>query len=340
MKNKIYLLIVLSIILGFSSCSNEGVGIDEQSVIKVHANEKSELDKWIYENYTVPYNIEVKYKWDDTEVDNKAWVVPPKTEKAKEFLEAMLKVWIQPYVAEAGEDFIKQYIPKLLVLIGSPQYNKDGTMTLGLAEGGRKVSIFDVNSFAEVNTKGKTPEQILKAKKRSIIESFHTMHHEFAHILHQTKFYPIEFKAITKGKYTGNWKDVSDDDANILGYITPYSMLNEDEDFVEIVAAILTSVQNSRNPVTYDGCPAKDKRGILTGESITLTLSEWDIKLYLWGIGTNSAGEWIQLDNAEKGLDLFNRKVLIVTSYFKNKWGVDLYNLQKRIDEAVDNITK
>lgn len=38
--------------------------------------QKNELDKWLYENYTQAYNIEVKYKWNSYELNTTAQLVP------------------------------------------------------------------------------------------------------------------------------------------------------------------------------------------------------------------------------------------------------------------------
>jgi substrate import-associated zinc metallohydrolase lipoprotein len=265
-------------------------------------------------------------------------------QKAKDFLEAYLNVWIKTYddeaVAGGNPDFLKKYMPKLLVLVGSPQYNGDGTMTLGLAEGGKKVTIFNVDQFAEVSENAwDTPEQIAQRKRNAIFTAFHTLHHEFAHIMHQTKFYTDEFKEICKGNYTGNWMDVPASEAELKGFITPYSMLNENEDFVEIVAAMLDKVKNSNEPKLIT-TQLKDDKGNLTREKGDLYLSEWEAYLYSWSFTTKYDENWqsyyVQTPEAKEGYDKFAAKVDIVTTYYKEKWGIDLYSLQKRIETAVN----
>jgi len=340
---RIYILLLLSSVLfAFSSCEKED-DLRDESVVAYDKPFQNELDLWIYENLTKPYNVEVKYKWDDGEVMNDIHVTPPKMEKAKDFVEAYLNLWIKPYEEEAiaggNPEFMKKYMPKLLVLVGTPSYNGDGTMTMGLAEGGRKVTIFDIDNFAEVKASSwDTPESIALSKRNKIYTSFHTLHHEFAHIMHQTKFYPDEFKEISKGDYTGNWMDVNLNAANLKGFITPYSMLNEDEDFVEIVAGMLDLSKYSNEPHDYY-TTLKDEDGNPTTESGTVTLSEWDGFLYAWcwtyEYDENWNGYYVYSDEAKEAFRKFTAKVDIVTTYYKEKWGVDLYSLQKRIDSAV-----
>lgn len=343
MKKTFRLLIILSVILSFFSCSKEE-GFSDKSVIVVENSYKNELDQWIYDNLTLPYNIEVSYKWDDGDVSNEFHVVPPKMEKAKEFLEAYYNVWIKCYEEEAiaggNPDFLKAFMPKQLVLVGSPQFNGDGTMTLGLAEGGKKVIIFNVDNFAEVNSyPWDSAEKILQDRRDAVVKSFHTIHHEFAHIMHQNKFYADEFKEICKSDYTANWIDVDGYTAEVKGFITPYSMLNDNEDFVEIVAGILTHVKYSNTPHAYN-VNLKTSEGEVLQEWGDIEMSEWDTYLYIWAFSYDDDYNVVQTSEAKLGYNKFISKLDIVTSYYKEKWGVDLYSLQKRIDVAVNTLIK
>lgn len=186
---------------------------------------KQPIDTWLETNFTKPYNIEVKYRWDANELPNKL-LVPPLISKVQPVMEGVKAIWIDPYEAEAGSDFIKKFCPKQYVLVGSANWNSDGTITLGTAEGGKKVVLYQINDFDKKDVAG--VKQIL-----------HTIHHEFGHILQQNSATPLAYKRITPGTYTSNWYNVSDDEALSLGYITPYSMLTTDEDFVEVLATML-----------------------------------------------------------------------------------------------------
>lgn len=324
------------------SCDKKEDGLLDESVVVVEKTYYNELDRWIYNNLTVPYNVEVKYKWDDTEIDNEFHVTPPTIEKAREFLEAYLNIWIKSYEEEAtsggNPDFLNLYMPKLLVLVGSRQYNEDGTSVLGLAEGGRKVTIFDVNTFGVAGYDSDSPEVKLQKKKKAVIEAFHTMNHEFAHIMHQTKYYPQEFKEICKGDYTGNWVDVGESAARLKGFITPYSMSEENEDFVEIVAALTTYVMNSNEPVSYN-TQLRDANGVLTEEFGELYLSDWEKELHEWGWSWNY-DTWNKMTTPEavEAYYKFNAKINIVTTYYKEKWNINLYSLQKRLERAVNEV--
>jgi len=95
--NKILkITIIISALFSLFSCQKEE-GLRDESVITYNKTLNTEFDQWIIENITTPYNVEVKYKWDDGEVSNEFTVTPPKIEKAKQFLEAYLNVWIKTY---------------------------------------------------------------------------------------------------------------------------------------------------------------------------------------------------------------------------------------------------
>jgi substrate import-associated zinc metallohydrolase lipoprotein len=186
---------------------------------------KGPLDNWLYDNFVVPYNIEVKYRFDRYEVSLDRVLTPPQEDKIIPVMETIIKTWIQPYEQVASPGFIKTLTPKQFVLVGSPSFNTDGTITLGTAEGGRKIVLYKINDFN-------------KADKPEVKQMLHTIQHEFGHILHQNILYPPEFKSITTG-YTASWADFSLTDARSRGFITEYARSAPDEDFVEMIATML-----------------------------------------------------------------------------------------------------
>lgn len=185
------------------------------------------LDKWLADSLTTPYNIEVKYKWDQSELELNKTLVPPLESQVQPVMDALRQIWINTINAEAGPTFFKKYSPKLIVAVGSPSYNPDGSVTLGTAEGGRRVVLFDMNDYDNKN---------VDAVKQMV----HVVEHEYGHILNQTVNYPPEFKLISVGKYTANWINESDEQARSEGFITAYAKSGPDEDFVEMVSIMLT----------------------------------------------------------------------------------------------------
>ncbi len=190
------------------------------------------VDQWLHDSLTVPYNIAVKYRWDPWELNLDKTLTPPDESRIIPAMSAIKRVWIDPYNQETGSDlFIKRYSPKQFKLVGSVEYNYNGTVVLGQAEGGNNIAFFDINQHFD------------RDEASAVRRMIQTTHHEFAHILHQTVLYPPEFKGISAGLglkgYTATWFNISEAEALENGYITPYSMASYDEDFVEMVANML-----------------------------------------------------------------------------------------------------
>ena len=190
--------------------------------------ENTEIDAWLKTNFTDPYNMQIKYRWDASEFFQNRTFVPVEMDKIKPFME-FVKAAVLDVTAEVnGPDFVKLHFPKQFMLSGSYFYNVDGTIYGGIAENARKVFLFGVNDFGQ----GGLAE--VKSKIRLI-------YHELTHILHQKVMYPTEFKTITPGAYTSNWNAVSLQAARNAGFVNPYSMSTTNEDFAEYTAHILVN---------------------------------------------------------------------------------------------------
>jgi substrate import-associated zinc metallohydrolase lipoprotein len=230
MRFKKYTITVLILALSIVGCQdpyNDDVGpSDTDYVTNDPQYTPTALDNWLLDNFTYPYNIEVKYRWDASEGDLYKTLVPPKVTKVQPLMEVVKDVWINPYATLAGGTFIKTYCPKQFLLIGSARYNVDGTFTLGTAEGGRKVVLYVVNDFVPTD-------------RLALKDMLHTVHHEFGHILNQKASYPSAYREITSGGYTADWRFTSLAQARANGFITSYAMASPDEDFVEMIATML-----------------------------------------------------------------------------------------------------
>ena len=224
------IIIFAALCLSFlTACDKEDLGGSNIHVPEFDYNALSETDKYIYDHYTVPYNVEVVYRWNQGDVssdDMRKNLVPPRESQVEPFLEMIEKVWVDTYTAEVGQQTLRSYIPKQILLVGSASYNDDGSTTEGTAEGGRQIVLYSVNDF------NFTLEQI---------QSYaHVMHHEFAHILHQNVEYDAEFEKITPS-YSSSWMQMNDETARTKGFITAYASSSADEDFAEMVSIMLTN---------------------------------------------------------------------------------------------------
>lgn len=215
--------------MGFTSCSDDDFTetiFPDQSEELDPNSATYKFDKWLKQNYLDVYNLDFRYKMQDVGTDMNYNLVPATYQNAQDLALLAKHLWFDVYNDVVGPNFLKEYGPRIIHLIGSPAYDPStGTITVGLAEGGIKVSLFRVNAL-DLNS----PDQLNEYY-------FKTMHHEFAHILHQTKTYPAKFNTISVGKYDGsNWQDRQEGVVLSCGFVTTYASSAYREDFAEIIA--------------------------------------------------------------------------------------------------------
>ena len=243
MKNfKIYILLVGVLFTAFS-CDKDD--LDSQSIFDTDSPTRTEFDQWIYDSLTAPYNVTVDYLYNDKETDLPYNVIPATIEKSVALAKLMKYVWMEPYINVAGKDFLKQNCFRQFVFIGSPEYDGQNKIKLGQAEGGVKVTLFRVNEL-NFNNLYINNEDYYKSHSSLPLDLnywyFHTMHHEFCHILTQKKEYTTDFRLVSAGTYTGpGWIYEDDITAAAKGFVTGYASSEYNEDFAETFAVYVTS---------------------------------------------------------------------------------------------------
>lgn len=243
MKKNIY-AILLAFVASFAlmSCSDDDPS--SESIFPTTSPKRDAFDKWLLENYTFPYNVEMKYKMEDIESDMKYHLVPADSAKTAKLSIIMKYLWFDAYNEVIGPDFIKENMPRTIHFIGSPAYNSEGTMVLGTAEGGLKITLYMVNSL---------DDKTLKDYDTMNKYYFHTLHHEFTHILNQKIPYDQSFKLITESGYvSGDWYTIPDKTAHQAGFVTPYAMVEPLEDFAEMLSGYVTMSQSEWNAILAD----------------------------------------------------------------------------------------
>lgn len=232
MKNIKFVLLIVTASILFWSCGEET--LDSKSIFENEELVMTDFDNWLYSNYTVPYNIEFKYKFDDKESNTNYNLAPARLDKSVALAILVKHLWIDVYEELLGKEFLSKYSPRLFHLIGSPAYNSQGSIILGTAEGGLKVTLFNVNMLDVEN-----PDIDMLN-----YWYFKTMHHEFAHILHQTKSYTTDFNLISATDYqSGSWVNIEDEEALQMGFVSPYGSSESQEDFVEVLAVYVTNTE-------------------------------------------------------------------------------------------------
>lgn len=228
MKNRLnYItLLVISTVLIATSCYKDE---EVNKPIKEVPLSDDVLDQYVQENFIDPYGVAVRFKYVDRYVDQTKRVTPPRREVVIPMLDFLTSLWVEPFIeAENGDRFFRDHVPAEVIFIGSSIYNDDGTITLGTADAGARITLTEVNDINLNN-------------KQWIIRQLGTIYHEFAHIMHQRYNLPPNWQQISPNGYTssGSWYNLSDSEALQRGFVSPYGTSSYNEDFAELVAFLL-----------------------------------------------------------------------------------------------------
>lgn len=235
MKMKKYIKYLFATLLAaFAGVSCNEDPLSEDSVIVADKVDKNEFDLWLEDNYVNPYNILFKYRFEMNESDMNYYTVPAPYDLSVKMAHLVKYLCIDTYDEVAGVEFTRSYFPKMFFLIGEWEYKNNGTFILGTAEGGKKILLSGINYLDQYLAQG------ADALNHYYIK---TIHHEFTHILNQTRPYPTDFALITGTGYVADsWSDAPYN-ANFLprGYISAYSQHSDTEDFAEMLSIYITN---------------------------------------------------------------------------------------------------
>lgn len=304
-KSIIYILPLLLCVLGFTACSDDE--LNEKSVIVVDSYEQNAFDKWLEANYVKPYNIDFKYRYEEIESDYNYYTVPADLTKAIKMAHILKHLCIDTYNEVAGDGivFTRSYFPKEFFLIGVWEYRNNGTYILGTAEAGKKVLLAGINFL----------DNVLDGTydySRSVADNLNhyyvkTIHHEFTHILNQTKDYPADFKLVTGSGYVADsWSNAPYNDADVYlkrGFISDYAQHSDTEDFAEMMSLYITNTKEwwDTQMELAEGTYEDDPNQVKTGRE--LIEAKLDIvRTYMqeiWKIDMDKARDAIQRRQAE-----------------------------------------
>ena len=242
---KIFLVLLTAFTL--MGCSNEK--LSDRSVVDDGKKqiENTELDKWILDNITKPYGIEVIYRWEKNASGTGTFIYPPKIEKVRAVLEAVKELGLETYQLKevAGEDFLRGRVPIKLYLYGGGNPDENGVERLYNHQlTAAEMCLYHVNDF---NPKDADKLYVL----------MRSVHHQLAKRLMQLIPYDRDkFSSISANRYTGSTEPIAaplsyartgkekfglDSYANKRGFYTMLSFLSAEDDFAEIISATLTS---------------------------------------------------------------------------------------------------
>lgn len=286
--------VLILMMASFSACDKD---VFTDSIFSDEPETYSAFEKWLNANFLDIYNLDFRYRMQDVGSNTNYNLVPTKLEKSEEMAILVKYLWFDVYGEVVSPEFLRKYGPRMIHLIGSAAYNPNqGTRILGTAEGGIKVTLFDCNQ--------------LKADNIAFNNEyyFHTMHHEFMHILHQQKAIPKVYETLSAGYYDPMyWQEREDKETSKeqeirdhalyapLGFVTAYGSSQPREDFVELISCYITKSDAWWNKLLQDAAKP----------------------------GPNN--------EAIKGDEVINEKIAIAKKWLLEQWKIDL-------DELRDNV--
>lgn len=357
--NNIGIILLTALTLVVCSCSSDD--LNGESIFKddlKDVGQTTEFDSWLKKNYLDTYNVKLMYRYVDNESDRSYNVIPADYDKAKALAILVKQIWLDAYTEVMGVDFLKTYSPRIIQLTGSYKYQQNesgesGGVVMGTAEGGLKVMLYGVNSMdidnPYINVDDPYSSDKWSTKKFDLNHwFFHTMHHEFCHILTQKKEYSTEFRTISAADYHAtDWVNVKDKDAAAEGFVTGYGSGEYNEDFAEIYAMYVTMkpeawqkiIDNSRKKT---GEKTKlDANGNVVykldanGDKIKKYLKDDEGKdMYVLNPQTGAYERAFEYETEmepvydETGTEIILKKLNIVKEYFKTSWNLDIDKLR------------
>ena len=286
-KSVLALSLLATVFVGLTSCSEDK--LSEQSVIRKSTAVTTEFDKWLYANFVSPYNIEIQYRYEDNESDMQYYDVPADYDQSVKLAHIIKYTCVEAYTDAAGINFTRAYFPKLFSFLGEFEYENNGTIKLGTAEGGKKIRLLGVNHLDQyITNRAALDELYLK-----------TIHHEFVHIVNQTKDYPREFEKVTPQSYVNDsWSsDKYGSGYQKRGFVTAYAQKEGREDFAEMVSEYVTKSPEQWNALLADAVVV-DSKGNVTDRT---------------------------------GYDAILKKLEICKRYYKDTFGINLDNVRDAV---------
>ena len=289
MKKLYRLCLMTAVVFGLASCGEKDdftESIFDTSVETIDSTAATApFDQWLYENFVLPYNTEIQYKFNFPASNLSFQLAPAAYDKSQQLAHFIKYLFYDVYSLYGGQDFMKRYGPRMFHFIGSSAYSPTtGTETLGYASAGVKITLINVNNMRMWSAAQPfTPATMDSLNK----DQFHTMHHEFSHILHQTKSYPVTFGQVTPGSYEPrDWQERDSVESHRLGFVTQYGSSATYEDFVETLSCTITDTDYRWMTTIIDACAnggmrEGDKERIMTLID-SLEIGDFDNPAKVW----------------------------------------------------------
>lgn len=292
MKKYLLLLPVLALLL--AGCNVDKIDKEHSVITDPVYDTQSPIyhfEQYLRKRFVAPYNVEMIYRWRENATVTSYNLVPCRLGRVDSIAHLTHYLWFDLYDQVVDTTFLKIYGPRMIQYIGSKGYNSNGTATLGTADGGIKIILYGMNEL-HLNNINELNQY-----------AFHVMHHEFSHILHQTKTYPKDFEFISMGMYDPDqWQNQKDTVVHRRGFVSPYASGAPREDFVEVIATYVTN---------YVGRPEQ--------------AWHWDEILEDAAKGSPYPGDTLT------GADIILNKLEICRAWLKDKYAINIDSLRNEV---------
>lgn len=345
------LLVVAITAMSLSSCGEEKLGpsiFPEGDDVLDPTATTYQFDKFLKDNFLDVYNLTFLYKMPDVSANMNYNLVPATYSNAVDLAVSCKYLWFDAYAALAGQEFLKMYGPRIILLVGSQAISSATREPVdGLSEGGVKITLFNVNKMDATD-------------KVSMNENyFHTMHREFANILRQNRTYPTEFNTVSVGHYVpAEWRERGDEISS-EGFVSRYASSENSVDFAETIACyIVFTDQQWQDMLDFAACGwHKDKNVYCryyiypdndmskeikyiphteAEENKIIVVRDADgfiIQRYIYDGATHTRINVYDVEDEDgiDGIAAIERKVQIARQWFREAWGIDLDALREEV---------
>lgn len=315
---KYILLSIMTAVVGLCSVSCSEDELNNQSIITAESNvSNTTFDQWLRVNYLLPYNIDFKWRYEDKESDMDFYTVPAEYDKAVKMAHLVKYLCLEAYDEVAGVDFTRANFPKMIFTIGQWEFQNNGTFILGTAEGGRKILLTGINDL----------DKYIDNPDNLNYYYFKTIHHEFTHILNQTKDYSTDFKLITGSGYVADmWSE------------SPYN----GSDTLLVPRIIKKGGLDKKDSIVFDSIQTYYylKHGFISDyaqKEHTEDFAEMMSKYICYSPA--QWAEWMRLAGTD-GATKLQAKLDIVKEYMLTSWGIDLDTMRSTIQRRQKEISE
>ena len=324
-----------SLVMGLGSCRQVDADITSTSVLQPSAH-RTAMDEYIEREITSPYNIQIYYRYTESEI-GRNWVTSPANEyNSLQFVNVLKYLFLEPYTEVMGVNFVRRFTPQAFVLTGLLAYNPppSNSNTRASTVNGIKIIFMNINSFDfpslgkyyhTLDSLGKVLETDpsvqsdydawktwLDSQNTTYLDRLkdvylRTMYHEAAHTFHQRVEPTTDFDKITSLDYRqADWiAGWTREKKNSLhyGFITNYASQEPHEDFAE-----------------------------LFGNYVIMSADEWEAKL--------ASADVVPEGRTRSGRSIIEEKIRIIKDYMSNTWGLDMDKLRAQLQKRYPDFAR